>query len=57
MHAFVKLEKGTVSAFGQEEPLMPGMVLDADILGERRTIWEWVLEPLIAAGRRTANES
>jgi len=49
----VELEKESVSAFGNEEPLRPGMVLDADILGEQRALWEWVLEPLIAAARRT----
>ncbi|MBS3896350.1 HlyD family efflux transporter periplasmic adaptor subunit [Silanimonas sp.] len=44
----VALEKQTVRAFGQDEALKPGMLLDAHILGERRTLWEWVLEPLYA---------
>lgn len=44
----VALEKQTVRAFGQDEALKPGMLLDAHILGERRTLWEWALEPLYA---------
>lgn len=42
----VALERQTVRAFGQDEALKPGMTLEADILGERRRLWEWVLEPL-----------
>ncbi|MBO9716509.1 MAG: HlyD family efflux transporter periplasmic adaptor subunit [Pseudoxanthomonas sp.] len=42
----VSLARQAVTAFGREEPLRPGMVLDADILGERRRLIEWVFEPL-----------
>ncbi len=44
----VALERPTVRAFGREESLKPGMLLDADILGERRRLWEWAVEPLHA---------
>jgi membrane fusion protein len=42
----VALESQTVTAYGKAEPLRPGMVLDADILGERRKLYEWLFEPL-----------
>lgn len=42
----VSLERQTVTAYGVEEPLRPGMLLEADILGEHRRLVEWVLEPL-----------
>lgn len=43
----VQLDRETVRAFGTDEPLKPGMLLDADIFGETRSLWEWVLEPLM----------
>lgn len=46
--AVVALEAQSVTAFGRQEPLRPGMVLEADILGERRKLYEWLLEPLYA---------
>lgn len=42
----VMLDKQAVTAYGNEEQLKPGMLLDADILGERRRLIEWVFEPL-----------
>lgn len=42
----VSLECQTVLAYGIPEPLRPGMVVDADILGERRRLYEWIFEPL-----------
>jgi len=42
----VDLDEQSITAYGQQEPLRPGMRLDADILGERRKLYEWVLEPL-----------
>ncbi len=50
----VKLDKQTVSAFGADEPLKPGMLLEADVLGERRKLWEWVLEPLYSVTGRSS---
>ena len=44
----VALDRPTVRAFGKDEPLKPGMLLEADILGEQRKLWEWVIEPLYA---------
>lgn len=43
------LAKETVTAFGKEEPLQAGEKFQADIILESRKIWEWAIEPLIAA--------
>ena len=48
----VALHRDSVQAFGQAQPLKAGMILDADVVQERRAIWEWVLEPLLAASKR-----
>ena len=42
----VKLAKQTVKAYGEEKPLQIGMILEADILHERKKLYEWVLDPL-----------
>jgi membrane fusion protein len=42
----VVLAKQSVTAYGKAEGLKPGMLLDADILGEKRRLIEWVFEPL-----------
>jgi membrane fusion protein len=42
----VNIERQRITAYGKLEPLRPGMLLEADILGERRKLYEWVLEPL-----------
>jgi membrane fusion protein len=43
----VKLDRQTVMAGGQEMPLRPGMTVSADILLEKRTVFEWVFEPVL----------
>ncbi len=48
----VALDQQTVRAFGNDEALKPGMLLEADVLGERRKLWEWVLEPLFTVSGR-----
>jgi membrane fusion protein len=45
----VEIESEHMRAYGRDEPLRPGMVLEADVLLERRRLIEWVLEPLYAA--------
>lgn len=42
----VDIDHQSITAYGRQEPLRPGMVLEADIMGERRKLYEWVLEPL-----------
>lgn len=43
----VTLEKQTVSALGQEFPLRSGMLVNADILLEKRSLIEWIFEPVM----------
>ena len=42
----VELGAQSVVAYGRAQPLRPGMAVEADIMGERRKLYEWVLEPL-----------
>lgn len=42
----VTLARQSVIAYGKSESLKPGMLLDADIMGERRRLFEWLFEPL-----------
>jgi len=48
----VRLDRTSVNAYGAETPLRPGMTLTADIIVDRRTLFEWLLDPLYATGRR-----
>ncbi|MGC2077071.1 MAG: HlyD family efflux transporter periplasmic adaptor subunit [Xanthobacteraceae bacterium] len=48
----VALERQTVDAFGHEVPLQPDMTLRADIILERRSFMEWLLEPLLSVRHR-----
>jgi membrane fusion protein len=43
----VALDRQTVSALGQEFPLRPGMLVNADLLLEKRTLLEWIFEPVL----------
>jgi membrane fusion protein len=48
----VRLDNQTVDAYGQAQPLAPGMQLDADVLLDRRRLIEWIFEPVLGiAGR------
>jgi membrane fusion protein len=42
----VKLSKQHVLAYGQQQKLQPGMMVEADVLLDRRRIYEWILDPL-----------
>lgn len=48
----VKLAKDSVEAYGETLPLQPGMLLSADVVIDRRSLLEWLLDPLYAAGKR-----
>jgi membrane fusion protein len=48
----VRLEKQTASNGGQEFPLRPGMMASADILLEKRSLFEWIFEPVLALRQR-----
>jgi membrane fusion protein len=45
-------EQGYVMAYGKLEPLQAGMQVDADIWLDRRTLLEWILEPLYSVSGR-----
>lgn len=48
----VALAAQTVAAYGRAEPLQAGMLVEADVLLDRRRLIEWVFEPLYSlAGR------
>lgn len=47
-----ELDAPWVTAFGRRQPLLPGMTLSARIVTERRSLLEWLFEPLFAVGRR-----
>ncbi|WP_322027682.1 HlyD family secretion protein [Burkholderia sp. BCC1977] len=42
----VALQDQSVTAYGKPQPLQAGLTLQADILQDRRRLYEWVLEPL-----------
>ncbi|AIY63947.1 HlyD family efflux transporter periplasmic adaptor subunit [Pseudoalteromonas piratica] len=44
----VKLEDQAVSLYGRKSELQAGMLLEADIILERRTLLEWLLEPIFS---------
>jgi membrane fusion protein len=43
----VALESQAVSALGQQFALRPGMLVNADLLLEKRTLLEWIFEPVM----------
>lgn len=48
----VQLDRADVVAYGEPILLQPGMLLTADVIIDRRSLLEWLLDPLYAAGRR-----
>ena len=48
----VNLERQAVAALGQEFPLRAGMLVNADLLLEKRTLFEWVFEPVLQLKER-----
>jgi membrane fusion protein len=47
--AIVALERPDIDAYGKRIPLQPDMLLKADIILERRTLVDWILNPLLSA--------
>lgn len=45
-------DRDFVQAYGKNEPLQAGMQVDADIWLDRRTLLEWILEPLYSVAGR-----
>lgn len=48
----VALDKQIIKAYGHDEPLRPGMALEADFIVDKRHLYEWALEPLYALGHK-----
>jgi membrane fusion protein len=48
----VKLDSQVVVAGEQKLPLRSGMMVNADILQEKRKVWEWVFEPVLSLKQR-----
>jgi membrane fusion protein len=51
----VKLDRQSIDAYGKDEALKPGMALNADILLDRRSLWQWVFEPLYGLRQQLAS--
>lgn len=49
----VALDRQSIRAFGQNIGLQPGLMLNANIILERRSFLDWMLEPLRAVENRT----
>ena len=51
----IRVELGIqhIQAYGTKFHIKPGMTLEADIVNDTRRIWEWILEPVMAFGRRS----
>ena len=47
----VELERDQVDAYGDLIPIQPGMLLSANIVTDRRTLLEWLFDPIYAVGR------
>ena len=48
----VKLDSQSVASGAQTLALRPGMSVNADILQEKRKVWEWVFEPILSLKER-----
>jgi membrane fusion protein len=48
----VQLKDQHISAYGDKLSLKPGMTLEADVVQERRAVWEWIFEPVLAARQK-----
>lgn len=48
----VSLSRQAIKAYGEDYPLQSGMQLTADMMGEKRSIFEWLLEPLYSLSGR-----
>jgi membrane fusion protein len=44
----VKLARQSIQVEGRQRQLVPGMALDADVVEDRRRIWQWILQPALA---------
>ncbi|HCY55639.1 MAG TPA: hypothetical protein DF715_08980 [Oceanicaulis sp.] len=45
----VELRQQSLSAYGEERPLQAGMTVMADVIVDRRPLWRWFVDPVLAA--------
>ncbi|MCC8444810.1 HlyD family efflux transporter periplasmic adaptor subunit [Xanthomonas translucens] len=50
------INQQAINVHGKYEPLLPGMVVEADILGERRSLLQWIFDPLYSMREDLASE-
>ncbi|SQI40825.1 Colicin V secretion protein CvaA [Leminorella richardii] len=50
----VKPDSQTISVYGEKKTLQPGMELEADIVLDKRKLYEWVLEPLFSITQKAS---
>jgi membrane fusion protein len=48
------LDRQDMPAYGKSLPLVPGMQLEADLILDKRSLLDWLLDPLLA--QRTRNQ-
>jgi membrane fusion protein len=48
----VSLSREDMHAYGQVVPMQPGMLVSAEIVFDRRTLLQWLFDPIYAVGRR-----
>ena len=48
----VALSRESIQAYAQTIPFQPGMLVSAEIVFDRRTLLEWLFDPIYAVGRR-----
>lgn len=48
----VTLAQDTMQAYSQTIPFQPGMLVSAEIVFDRRSLLEWLFDPIYAVGRR-----
>jgi membrane fusion protein len=44
----VRLDRQDIDLEGRSRALQPGMSLEADIVEDRRRIWQWIISPALA---------
>ena len=48
----VSLSREVMQAYGQVVPMQPGMLVSAEIVFDRRSLLQWLFDPIYAVGRR-----
>lgn len=51
----VALDSSNIKVYGHDQPLQAGMLLEADVVQDRRRLYEWALEPLYSITGRLRN--